>query len=374
MIAITEDTVSAIVTTILTVGCLWLFYPAWAVLVAERVEWEIEQLSSEDTQRSKLPVLSVVIPAYNEQDRINEMICESFGYLSSPRGKLLLQRLLSCSKSKSKIPSEGLYPVVEWLIVNDGSSDSTCDVVRETYKNLIESTSKKNKNNENKTSACSVLDEEWKIVSLKMNSGKGAAVRTGMNLAKGMFHLMVDADGATTFGLGLENLTNELLKKQSITAGNNESDAKNRDDPMLTVFGSRAHLEKESTAQRSFVRTLLMKAFHFFVSLFVSSKVHDTQCGFKLFSKSASDLVFQTLHLRRWAFDTEIVLLCDKQGIEISEVAVPWKEVDGSKLSTSKLALAVASISMLRDMICVRACYMLGIWSVKRRHPSRHKN
>ena len=374
MIAITEDTVSAIVTTILTVGCLWLFYPAWAVLVAERVEWEIEQLSSDDTQRSKLPVLSVVIPAYNEQDRINEMICESFGYLSSPRGKLLLQRLLSCSKSKSKIPSEGLYPVVEWLIVNDGSSDSTCDVVRETYKNLIESTSKKNKNNENKTSACSVLDEEWKIVSLKMNSGKGAAVRTGMNLAKGMFHLMVDADGATTFGLGLENLTNELIKKQSITAGNNESDAKNRDDPMLTVFGSRAHLEKESTAQRSFVRTLLMKAFHFFVSLFVSSKVHDTQCGFKLFSKSASDLVFQTLHLRRWAFDTEIVLLCDKQGIEISEVAVPWKEVDGSKLSTSKLALAVASISMLRDMICVRACYMLGIWSVKRRHPSRHSN
>ena len=108
-----------------------------------------------------------------------------------------------------------------------------------------------------------------------------------------------------------------------------------------------------------------MKAFHFFVSLFVSTKVQDTQCGFKIFSKFASCSVFEELHLRRWAFDTEIVLLCDKQGIEISEVAVPWKEIDGSKLSTSKFALAVVSVSMLRDMMCVWACYSLGIWKAK---------
>jgi dolichyl-phosphate beta-glucosyltransferase len=134
---------------------------------------------------------------------------------------------------------------------------------------------------------------------------------------------------------------------------------------MLAAFGSRAYLEKESTAQRSFVRTILMKAFHFFVSLFVSSKIHDTQCGFKLFTADSSQAVFDTLHLRRWAFDTEVVLLCDQLGIQILEVAVPWHEVDGSKLSTSKLALAMVSITMLRDMVCVRTCYTFGIWKVK---------
>jgi hypothetical protein len=63
----------------------------------------------------------------------------------------------------------------------------------------------------------------------------------------------------------------------------------------------------------------------------MSSKIQDTQCGFKLFSKDASDAIFGTLHLRRWAFDTEVVLLCDHMGIPVMEVGVPWHEVDGSK-------------------------------------------
>jgi dolichyl-phosphate beta-glucosyltransferase len=393
MMTLTNDTPSIIATVIVTVVFLWMFYPAWAVLIAEGLEWEVERLSSLDTQCSELPVLSLVIPAYNEQERIPVMIRESFNYLTSPRGKDLLRRLQSCAKSKTTssfgyerpngVPlrehnqSEGPDPTVEWLIINDGSDDLTCDLVRETYNKLMDSTNRSSTDGDNTSSISAVLGWKWQIVSLKINGGKGAAVKTGMNLAEGMFHLMVDADGATDFGKGLEKLTQELetrIKRLSISVGKNGDNSKSDTNPMITVFGSRAHLEKESTAQRSFVRTLLMKAFHFFVSLFVSSKVHDTQCGFKIFTKSASYSVFKTLHLRRWAFDTEIVLLCDKQGIEIFEVGVPWKEVDGSKLSTSKLALAIVSISMLRDMICVRACYTLGIWRVKMGYQFRDSN
>ena len=212
----------------------------------------------------------------------------------------------------------------------------------------------------------------WKMISLKSNSGKGAAVKTGMNLAEGMFRLMVDADGATKFGEGLGNLARELHSRLQIHV----SSKKERDEGNMTiaVFGSRAHLAKVSTAERTLSRTVLMKAFHFFVGVLVSSKVHDTQCGFKLFTRSASELVFETLHLRRWAFDTEIILLCDKFSIDILEVAVPWKEIDGSKLSTSKLALGIASLSMLRDMICVRTCYTLGIWKVKNPIETRDRN
>lgn len=107
-----------------------------------------------------------------------------------------------------------------------------------------------------------------------------------------------------------------------------------------------------------------MRGFHLFVSLLVSSSIHDTQCGFKLFTQEAAHLIFKDLHLRRWAFDTEIVLLCNYQQIKILEVPVPWQEIDGSKLNTSKLALAIVSMTMLRDMMCVRACYSLNLWKV----------
>lgn len=371
MLPLLEFIPSILVTAVVTFGFLWILYPAWVVLVADILEWDVEELSLADTQRPQPPLLSLIIPAYNEQDRIPIMIRESFEYLTSERGKTLIQQLQSCSKMmpsndnslKEQKQSEEMQPVIEWLIVNDGSNDSTCDIVRETYTSIpSDSTS---------------IGWKWKIVSLKRNAGKGAAVKTGMNLAEGTFHLMVDADGATEFGNGLENLTRELYstiqKRQIIVSkkeNNEERSIANVKDSMIAVFGSRAHLEKKSTVQRSMVRTILMKGFHFFVSIFVSTKVQDTQCGFKLFTQSASCLVFKNLHLRRWAFDTEIILLCDKQDIDILEVAVPWCEVDGSKLGTSKLALALVSISMLRDMICVRACYTFGIWKIKNGLPS----
>lgn len=357
MTTLADDLAIRIISAIVTFGVLWVFYPAWAVLIAEHLEWDVEQLSSSETQQSGLPVLSLVIPAYNEEERIPIMIREAFNYLSSSTGKDMLRRLQACSsakgeenvKSKETSNYDKPNPTVEWLVVNDGSKDSTCDSVRKVYNSLMMKSNAENAH----------VDWNWRIVSLKRNGGKGAAVKTGMNLANGMFHLMVDADGATDFAQGLENLTQELEQFSS------HDKVKSSAEPMVAVFGSRAHLQKESTAKRSFIRTLLMKAFHFFVSLLVSAKVNDTQCGFKIFSKSASSIIFNTLHLRRWAFDTEIVLVCDIQGIDIFEIAVPWQEVDGSKLSTSKFALAAVSISMLRDMVCVRACYVFGIWRVK---------
>ena len=59
-------------------------------------------------------------------------------------------------------------------------------------------------------------------------------------------------------------------------------------------------------------------------------------------------------------------MLANQHCLDIAEVAVPWHEVDGSKLATSKLSLALASVGMLRDMLCVRACYALRLWQVKK--------
>jgi dolichyl-phosphate beta-glucosyltransferase len=341
-----EYVVPIVVTVAVTAGVTWIFYPAWLAAIADGLEWQESELSNPNTSRPTLPVqpsilLSLVIPAYNEQDRIPIMLQDAHQYLVSPKGKALIRKLQAClalsaGDADANANAKGAEDI-EWLVVNDGSKDDTCRVVQSTFE-ALES------------------NHAWKLVSLKANSGKGAAVKTGMLCAKGHFRLMVDADGATDFGPGLERLVEQLLATMELSNGPEKD--------MITIFGSRAHLQEQSTTQRSFVRTLLMRAFHVFVSVLVSSRIHDTQCGFKMFTKNAALVTFESLHLHRWAFDTEVVLVSDHQSIQIVEVGVPWHEVDGSKLNTSKWALAVVSINMLRDMICVRACYALRIWKV----------
>ena len=79
--------------------------------------------------------------------------------------------------------------------------------------------------------------------------------------------LFADADGATTFCdlTKLERCLEEITKEEE-----------------GLVCGSRAHLEQESVAQRTAIRTLLMYGFHACVWLFAVKTVKDTQCGFKV--------------------------------------------------------------------------------------------
>lgn len=59
-------------------------------------------------------------------------------------------------------------------------------------------------------------------------------------------------------------------------------------------------------------------------------------------------------------------MIAEKLGVRLAEVGVVWHEIDGSKLDVDKLTLALVSLGMLRDMVCVRACYLLGVWKLKR--------
>jgi len=107
---------------------------------------------------------------------------------------------------------------------------------------------------------------------------------------------------------------------------------------------------------------VLMKGFHFYVQVLVTRSVQDTQCGFKLFTRRAGKALFGTMHLYRWAFDTELIYLAEWLGVPIQEVAVNWHEVDGSKLIRSKLDVVTTSITMARDILCMRLSYLLGLW------------
>jgi len=335
----------------------YLFYPTWS-----QKQYNVEQQSNvieEELQSKATPeakeqtfLLSLIIPAYNEEERLPPMFLSTIKHLHSSKEKIsqLCIDILSDDSGDGDHTKFAKCKPFEILIVNDGSKDSTIP----TIKYIVQQTE------HNPSKDYSINDINIRVFSLKQNCGKGAAVKVGMLNSNGKLCLMVDADGATNFLPSLLELLNEMkqMKEQ-------QQEKQDRNDENMIVFGSRAHLSKDSKAKRSPVRTVLMIAFHMVVKTLCSNSIQDTQCGFKLFTSDAAEVLFGNLHLNRWAFDTEIVIMAEKLGIPIREVGVEWKEVDGSKLAVGKLGLLIASIEMFRDMLCVRVMYTLGLWRLK---------
>ena len=69
------------------------------------------------------------------------------------------------------------------------------------------------------------------------------------------------------------------------------------------------------------------------MTLSKTAKIKDTQCGFKLFSRSTLPYIVPNMHSEGWIFDVEMLMLAEFAGIPVVEVAVGWREVMGSKLN-----------------------------------------
>lgn len=219
----------------------------------------------------------------------------------------------------------------EVIVVDDGSKDATTEVAKKWY---------------------AAHPEHYRVVTLVKNQGKGGAVKVGVAQALGRAMLMVDADGATEIE-DLDGLYNQLQVLRG-AAGDGQG----------LVIGSRAHMADKSMASRQFYRTVLMKGFHLLVMILCTRQIQDTQCGFKLFAASTARRLFGNLHLYRWAFDIEVIYQAEALGVPMKEVAVNWTEVEGSKLITRKLDVVTTSLTMARDMLCVRCAYLFGIWAL----------
>ena len=125
------------------------------------------------------------------------------------------------------------------------------------------------------------------------------------------------------------------------------------------ICGSRAHLEEEEKANRSLFRLFLMHGFHFLVWSLCVRKIHDTQCGFKLLTRTSARLIFAALHVERWAFDVEMLYIAETLAIPITEVAVTWQEIEGSKI------VPVWSwLQMGRDLGLISLRYKVGAWKI----------
>lgn len=256
--------------------------------------------------------LSVIVPAYNEEERLPAMLNEALEYLEDRK----------CSS-----PSF----TYEIIIVDDGSKDATTEtaiIYVEKYGS-----------------------DKVRVLKASRNRGKGGAVRLGMFSARGVNLLFADADGATTFR-DIERLEKEI-KSQAVTEGAGDESSEK------IVCGSRAHLQDAATAERSFFRNILMFGFHFLVWFFCVRGVKDTQCGFKLLTRRAAYRTFCNLHVERWAFDVELLYIAQRLKIPIAEVAVNWQEMEGSKLVPFW-----SWLEMGRDLTLISLRHMTGAWKI----------
>lgn len=253
--------------------------------------------------------LSVVIPAYNETQRLPAMLQEATTYLQ-------------CQ-----------YANDQWeiLIVDDGSTDDTASIALNWYSDCVR---------EGK-----MQEGQLRVCKLAINRGKGGAVTHGMLHHRGEYAIFADADGASKF-----SDVSALL----------ESIHEIERDGLGLAGGSRAHMvSTDAVVKRSPLRNLLMHGFHTFIGVLGVSHIKDTQCGFKLFSRKACQKIFPVMHIERYAFDVEIFLVAEMLNIPVKEVPITWHEVEGSKMNLVK-----DSLNMAWDLILMQVGYTTGIWTL----------
>ncbi|MHB2017100.1 MAG: dolichyl-phosphate beta-glucosyltransferase [Candidatus Xenobia bacterium] len=214
------------------------------------------------------PVVSVIVPAYNEAARIGPSLIALDTWL------------------------EGAGHRYEILVVNDGSTDSTAEVVN----------------------GIAAERPAIRLLDMPQNGGKGAVVRAGMLAARGSYRIFTDADLATP--------------PQEI-------------EPMLAALrqtpvaiGSRIQangFDMRSLSQPLY-RRLLGKVFTTLTRLLVVRGYADTQCGFKGFRQDAATQIFTRLATTGIVFDVEILLLAQRLNYAVTQLPVAWKDPGGSTM------------------------------------------
>ncbi|MCJ1379262.1 dolichyl-phosphate beta-glucosyltransferase [Xylographa soralifera] len=286
--------------------------------------------------------MSLVVPAYNEEDRLGIMLTEAVEYLEQEYGASR-PRTSENGSVKSRMNGHGgasnghalhgstkLNQGWEVLIVSDGSTDKTIETALNFAKDLG-------------TKSSALI----RVISLQNNRGKGGAVTHGLRHVRGRYAVFADADGASRF-TDLGNL---------VKACEQVADSEGRG----VAVGSRAHLVgSDEVVKRSFLRNFLMHSFHLFLRLLTppaTAAIRDTQCGFKLFSRPSLPYIIPYMHSEGWIFDVEMLMLAESAGIPVTEVPVGWKEVKGSKLN-----VLWDSLGMAWSLAILRAAWTFGVY------------
>ncbi len=199
---------------------------------------------------------SVIIPAYNEQFAIETAVSKTLSTLQD-------------------IPGE-----FEIIVVDDGSTDETARIVN------------------------TIQNKHIKLITLSHNQGKGAAIKAGIEEARGTYIAFLDADLATH--------PNELKQAFSLLEKHDIAIASRR------IMG--ATIEKP----QAWYRSLAGQAFNFILRTYLNLPYHDTQCGCKAFRQEAAKMLSANLISTGWTFDVDILLQAQKKHLRVAEFPVTW--------------------------------------------------
>ncbi len=182
----------------------------------------------------------------------------------------------------------------EIIVVSDGSTDDTKNTVENHKKDF----------------------DNLRVIEYFPNKGKGFAVKTGMLEAGGKFRLFMDAD----YAVPIEYLDIFLEK---IKEGND------------IVIGSRENEKSEIIKHQSYIREQLAKNFNMIQRIVLGLPIKDTQCGFKLFTTSSTEKLFNSITLNCAYFDAELLYVAYKNKFRIKEIGVKWTHDDETRLPIS---------------------------------------
>jgi dolichyl-phosphate beta-glucosyltransferase len=216
-----------------------------------------------------LPPFSLIIPAFNEADRIGQTIRLTLKYLAD------------------------VAPDAELIMVNDGSTDTTSAVAREVL---------------------ATATVQTQLLENFPNRGKGAAVRRGLLAAQKPIGLFSDADLSTP----LEE-TPKLI----------EPIAK---DEVDIAFGSRALDRRLIGNHQPWRREQAGRVFNLIVRFATGLPFWDTQCGFKAFRLDVCRPILERARVIGFAFDVELLYLGQRAGLRVREIPVRWNHHEGSKI------------------------------------------
>lgn len=217
--------------------------------------------------------ISIIIPAYNEENRIIPTLKSCYEYL------------------------ESMHKTYEIIVVDDGSKDNTIQVL-EQYK-LV----------------CKAL----KILPLARNRGKGHAVKTGMLNAIGKYRIFMDADGSTPIE-ELEKLLKPLYELKTDIS-----------------IGSRYIQDSEVLVSQPKHRILFSRMSNRLVQKLLLPNIQDPHCGFKAYTAESAQLIFRFSSVSGWSFDEDNLALARLFEYQIMEIPVKWKNDEQSKGKISHL-------------------------------------
>lgn len=109
-----------------------------------------------------------------------------------------------------------------------------------------------------------------------------------------------------------------------------------RDEGYDVATGSR--LMKTSVTVRSLKREAISRLYNLFVKVVLRTSFSDAQCGFKALSRRAVDRIVPQVRDESWFFDTELLVLAEKQGLRVKDLPVVWIEDDDSRVKIVKTA------------------------------------